>query len=59
MGQGCGNNQEGSGLKQRVLLTVGRWLQDAKKDALAFHDQLAAIRASEMEVSARLGTELR
>ena len=34
-------------------------MQDAKQDALAFHSQLAAMRASEMEVSARLRTELR
>ena len=41
-----------------VCLSVTICGQDAKQDALAFHDQLAAIRANEMEVSARLSTEL-
>ena len=43
----------------KVCLSVTIYVQDAKQDTLAFHDQLAAIRANEMEVSARLSTELR
>ena len=34
-------------------------LQDAKNDAVAFHRQLAAIRVSEMEASAKMSAELR
>ena len=34
-------------------------LQDAKNDAMAFHNQLAAIRVSEMEASAKMSAELR
>ena len=43
----------------RPASDVGHRMQDAKQDALAFHDQLAAMRAAEVEVSARLSTELR
>ena len=34
-------------------------MQDAKNDAVAFHNQLAAIRVSEMEASAKMSAELR
>lgn len=48
-------------LQLRLHVCAYAWhcMQDAKQDALAFHSQLAAMRASEMEVSAKLSTELR
>ena len=34
-------------------------MQDAKNNAMSFHNQLAAIRVSEMEASAKMSAELR